>query len=126
MDSFIVTGGKRLKGEITPQGAKNEALQVICAALLTPEKVTINNIPEIADVGKLIDLLEKMGVEITKESVSTISFKAEKIDFSYLQTKEFQQQHDLPNSYNLQLCFILALCNITCPSVTILTVAKAL
>jgi len=90
MNSFIVTGGKRLKGEITPQGAKNEALQVICATLLTSEKITINNIPEIADVGKLIDLLDKMGVEITKESGSTISFKAEKIDFDYLQTKEFQ------------------------------------
>ena len=90
MDSFIVTGGKRLKGEITPQGAKNEALQVICAALLTPEKITISNIPEIADVGKLIDLLGKMGVEITKESQLATSFKAEKIDFNYLKTEEFQ------------------------------------
>src|SRR5215510_7856041 len=90
MSSFIVKGGKRLKGEITPQGAKNEALQVICATLLTSEKITITNIPEIADVGKLIDLLAKMGVEITKESQSTISFKADKIDFDYLQTKDFQ------------------------------------
>ena len=90
-DSFIVKGGKRLKGEITPQGAKNEALQVICATLLTSEKITITNIPEIADVGKLIDLLGKMGVEITKESCSTTSFKADKIDFSYLQTnRDFQ------------------------------------
>ena len=90
MGSFIVNGGKRLRGEITPQGAKNEALQVICATLLTSEKITINNIPEIADIGKLIDLLEGMGVEITKELNSTMSFKAEKIDFNYLQTKEFQ------------------------------------
>ena len=90
MSSFIIKGGKRLKGEITPQGAKNEALQVVCAVLLTSEKVTINNIPKIADVDKLIDLLGKMGVEIKKESESTISFKAEKIDFNYLQTEEFQ------------------------------------
>jgi len=90
MNTFIVTGGKRLKGEITPQGAKNEALQVICAVLLTPQKVTINNIPEIADVSKLINLLGNMGVEITKESGSTVSFKAENIDFDYLQTKDFQ------------------------------------
>ena len=90
MGSFIVNGGRRLKGEITPQGAKNEALQVICATLLTSEKVTINNIPEIVDVGKLIALLSKMGVEITKESESVMSFKAERIDFDYLQTQEFQ------------------------------------
>ena len=90
MGSFIVQGGKRLKGEITPQGAKNEALQVICATLLTSEKVTISNIPEIADAAKLIDLLGKMGVEITRESELTTSFKAEKIDFDYLKTQEFQ------------------------------------
>jgi UDP-N-acetylglucosamine 1-carboxyvinyltransferase len=90
MGSFIVQGGKRLKGEITPQGAKNEALQIICATLLTSEKVTINNIPRIIDADKLIDLLGKMGVEVTKESESTTSFKAEKIDFGYLKTKEFQ------------------------------------
>ena len=90
MGSFIVKGGKRLKGEIIPQGAKNEALQVICATLLTSERVTIKNIPNITDANKLIDLLGKMGVEITKESGSTTSFKAEKIDFDYLKTKEFQ------------------------------------
>jgi len=90
MGSFIVNGGKSLKGEIIPQGAKNEALQVICAALLTSERVTIKNIPKIVDTDKLIDLLGKMGVEITKESESITSFKAEKIDFDYLQTKEFQ------------------------------------
>jgi len=90
MGSFIVKGGKRLKGEIIPQGAKNEALQVICATLLTSERVTIKNIPNITDANKLIDLLGKMGVEITKESGSTTSFKAEKIDFDYIKTKEFQ------------------------------------
>lgn len=90
MGSFIVQGGKRLKGEITPQGAKNEALQIICATLLTPEKVTISNIPEIADVDKLIDLLGKMGVEITEETGGSTSFKAGEIDLNYLQTDEFQ------------------------------------
>ncbi|MDR2887664.1 MAG: UDP-N-acetylglucosamine 1-carboxyvinyltransferase [Bacteroidales bacterium] len=90
MGSFIVQGGKRLKGEITPQGAKNEALQVICATLLTSEKVTISNIPEIADVDKLIDLLCKMGVEITGEPGGATGFKAGTIDLDYLQTDEFQ------------------------------------
>ena len=91
MGSFIVKGGNRLYGEITPQGAKNEALQVICATLLTPEKVTIHNIPNIADVDKLVALLGKMGVSIVKEAESTISFKASDIDFSYLQTDEFRE-----------------------------------
>ena len=68
MGSFIVQGGKSLKGEIIPQGAKNEALQVICATLLTPEKVTISNIPDINDVNKLIELIGCMGVKISKNS----------------------------------------------------------
>jgi UDP-N-acetylglucosamine 1-carboxyvinyltransferase len=92
MGTFIVQGGKSLKGEITPQGAKNEALQVICAVLLTPEKVTIKNIPDIADVTSLIDLLGCMGVEIKKESASVISFEARKINLDYLQTNEFRTQ----------------------------------
>ncbi len=66
MGTFIVHGGKSLKGEITPQGAKNEALQVICATLLTPEKVTIKNIPDISDVNKLIELIGCLGVKIIK------------------------------------------------------------
>ena len=64
MSSFEITGGRRLHGEIIPQGAKNEALQVICACLLTPEKVTIHNIPDIRDVNKLIELLQALGVEV--------------------------------------------------------------
>ena len=66
MATFKITGGKKLKGNITPQGAKNEALQILCAVLLTPEKVTISNIPNIRDVNKLIDILEDLGVKIRK------------------------------------------------------------
>jgi UDP-N-acetylglucosamine 1-carboxyvinyltransferase len=90
MGTFIVQGGRSLSGEITPQGAKNEALQVICAVLLTPEKVTIHNIPSIADVNRLIELIGSMGVKIIHESQSTISFIAEKIDLDFLQTPEFR------------------------------------
>jgi UDP-N-acetylglucosamine 1-carboxyvinyltransferase len=92
MGTFIVQGGKSLRGEITPQGAKNEALQVICAVLLTPEKVTIRNLPDITDVSKLIELLGCMGVESKKESASVISFEARKINLDYLQTNEFRTQ----------------------------------
>jgi len=92
MGSFIVQGGKSLKGEITPQGAKNEALQIICATLLTPEKVTVTNIPDISDVNNLIELLGSLGVKITRESGSAICFEAGKIDLSYLQTASFRTQ----------------------------------
>jgi len=92
MATFIVRGGKPLKGEITPQGAKNEALQVICATLLTSEEVKINNIPDISDVNMLIELLSCLGVVVRRESPSTVVFKAEKIDLSYLQTAEFRNQ----------------------------------
>lgn len=90
MAIFEITGGKSLKGEITPQGAKNEALQIICAVLLTPEKVTIKNIPDIRDVNKLIDLLADMGVEVQRESSSVCTFKADKIDLPYLKSEEFK------------------------------------
>ena len=92
MGTFIVQGGKTLKGEITPQGAKNEALQVICATLLTPEKVTIRNIPDIADVNNIIELLGCIGVRITRESESVTSFEARNINLDYLQTIEFRKQ----------------------------------
>jgi UDP-N-acetylglucosamine 1-carboxyvinyltransferase len=92
MGTFIVQGGKSLKGEIIPQGAKNEALQVICATLLTPEKVTINNIPDIADVTNLIELLECIGVKVVHESDSSCSFEAGKVNLDYLQTPEFRKQ----------------------------------
>jgi UDP-N-acetylglucosamine 1-carboxyvinyltransferase len=90
MGTFIVHGGKPLKGEITPQGAKNEALQVICATLLTGEKVTIRNLPDILDVNKLVELIECLGVRTIKESDSVISFLAEDINLDYLQTGDFQ------------------------------------
>ena len=92
MGTFIVEGGRRLSGEIFPQGAKNEALQVICATLLTSDSVTIRNIPQIADVDKIIELLECMFVTITRESGSVITFKAENINLDYLQTPEFRDQ----------------------------------
>lgn len=92
MGTFIVQGGRQLKGEITPQGAKNEALQVICATLLTPKKITIHNIPDIADVSRLIELLDSMGVIINRESSSTVSFEAIDINLDYLQTSEFRIQ----------------------------------
>ena len=92
MGTFIVNGGKSLKGEITPQGAKNEALQVLCAVLLTSEKVTLKNIPEIRDVSKLIELLGCLGVKITKESSAVTTFQAMDINLDYLSTKEFWDQ----------------------------------
>jgi len=92
MSSFEIIGGKKLQGEITPQGAKNEALQVICATLLTSEKVTINNIPDIRDVNKLIELLQALGVKVTQPAPSTFTFEAGEIDFTYLKTKDFREK----------------------------------
>ena len=92
MSSFIIEGGCTLKGSITPQGAKNEALQVICATLLTKDEVVINNIPNILDVNKLIELLRDMGVQVKKINTETYSFKAENIDLEYTSTDEFRQK----------------------------------
>jgi UDP-N-acetylglucosamine 1-carboxyvinyltransferase len=92
MSSFNICGGKKLKGEITPQGAKNEALQVISATLLTPEKVTINNIPQIRDVIKLIELLGNLGVQVEKINDSTYTFQADQIDLNYLKSDEFKKK----------------------------------
>jgi len=89
-NSFEIIGGKPLKGEITPQGAKNEALQVISAVLLTKEKVTISNIPDIKDVNKLIDLLIALGVAVTRISKDTYSFEAADINIDYFKTEEFK------------------------------------
>ncbi|MDE5945319.1 MAG: UDP-N-acetylglucosamine 1-carboxyvinyltransferase [Rikenella sp.] len=91
MATFEVTGGCSLSGEITPQGAKNEALEVICAVLLTPERVTIHNIPEILDVMQLIRLLEAMGVEVERLGTGSYAFQAREIDLDYLQTDEFRR-----------------------------------
>jgi UDP-N-acetylglucosamine 1-carboxyvinyltransferase len=92
MGTFIVHGGRSLKGEIKPQGAKNEALQVICATLLTSQKVTIKNIPDISDVNKLIELIGSMGVIVSRESDSITSFEAVDVNLDYLQTSEFRAQ----------------------------------
>tara|TARA_Y100000741_G_scaffold163727_1_gene123521 strand:+ start:1120 stop:2424 length:1305 start_codon:yes stop_codon:yes gene_type:complete len=89
MGSFRINGGKSLKGEIKPQGAKNEALQILCAVLLTDELVTIENIPDIKDVNLLIDLLEGMGVEINKKNTTKYSFRSKNIDLDYTKTTEF-------------------------------------
>lgn len=92
MSSFVIKGGKKLKGDIYPQGAKNEALQILCATLLTPEKVTIHNIPNILDVIKLIDLLESTGVVVEKLDESTYSFTASDINFEYFKTEEYRNK----------------------------------
>ena len=92
MSSFIINGGRKLQGEIVPQGAKNEALQILCAVLLTPEPVTIHNIPDIRDVNKLIELLGDMGVEATPSGKGSYIFKAKNIDLDYLKTKEFRKK----------------------------------
>ncbi|MDE5880268.1 MAG: UDP-N-acetylglucosamine 1-carboxyvinyltransferase [Muribaculaceae bacterium] len=92
MSSFIVEGGHSLKGSISPQGAKNEALEVICATLLTPEKVTISNIPDIADVRNLILLIEELGVITNHISYDTVSFEAKELDIEYLQSEKFKKK----------------------------------
>ena len=89
MASFVIEGGCRLNGEIIPQGAKNEALQVICAVLLTPEKVTIHNIPDILDVNNLIQLLRDMQVKVERLSPDTYTFQADNVDMDYLKTDDF-------------------------------------
>ena len=91
MGTFIIEGGHQLSGEITPQGAKNEALQILCAVLLTDETVTINNIPNIVDVNKLIALLEDLGVKIQKKAKGSYSFKADDINLDYLQSDQFKE-----------------------------------
>ena len=91
-DAFEVTGGYKLKGEITPQGAKNEALQILCATLLTSETVTISNIPNIVDVNMLIDLLRDFGVEIRKQNEDTYSFRADNINLDYMNTDDYAKK----------------------------------
>lgn len=92
MTAFSVVGGKSLKGSITPQGAKNEALQVLCATLLTPHSITVHNVPDIRDVNKLIELLADLGVIVEKLGGSSIRFTATDIDLDFLQTKEYEQK----------------------------------
>ena len=90
MGTFSIKGGVKLKGEVIPQGAKNEALQVICACLLTDKKLIIDNIPEIIDVLKLIDLLKSLGVKVNKIKKNKYSFLADNVDIDYLQSEEFK------------------------------------
>ncbi len=90
MAIFEVTGGKQLKGDIIPQGAKNEALQILCAVLLTPEKITISNIPDIVDINKLIDLLRDLGVKVEKSGHEEYTFQADAINVDYLVSPEFK------------------------------------
>jgi UDP-N-acetylglucosamine 1-carboxyvinyltransferase len=92
MSSFKVNGGNKLKGEIIPQGAKNEALQIVSAVLLTAEKVTIQNIPQIRDVLKLIELLGELGVKIEKLSDDTYTFEAKDVNLEYLRSEDFKQK----------------------------------
>lgn len=92
MGTFQIEGGHKLKGEITPQGAKNEALQILCAVLLTPEKVIIENIPDILDVNKLIKILENLGVKIQKLGKGKYAFTADDINMSYLESELFKQE----------------------------------
>jgi UDP-N-acetylglucosamine 1-carboxyvinyltransferase len=92
MGTFKIEGGHRLKGEIHPQGAKNEALQILCTVLLTPEKVTINNIPDILDVNKLITLLGNLGVKMQKNGPGSITFQADEVNVGYLETEAFKKE----------------------------------
>jgi UDP-N-acetylglucosamine 1-carboxyvinyltransferase len=90
MGTFIIEGGHQLKGDIQPQGAKNEALQILCAVLLTDQPVEINNVPDIIDVNKLIDLLNRLGVKVTKNGPESYTFQADKIDLDFLQSEEYK------------------------------------
>jgi UDP-N-acetylglucosamine 1-carboxyvinyltransferase len=92
MASFEVHGGKKLKGEIIPQGAKNEALQIVSAVLLSPEKITISNLPDIIDVNKLINLLQAMGVKVEKVERGTFIFQAKDVDLEYLKSEDFKKR----------------------------------
>jgi UDP-N-acetylglucosamine 1-carboxyvinyltransferase len=91
MATFKIEGGHQLQGTITPQGAKNEALQILCAVLLTPEKVRIENIPNIIDVNKLIFILGKLGVKIDKHDANTYTFQADDLNLGYLESEEFKK-----------------------------------
>ena len=93
MASFVIEGGHRLSGEITPQGAKNEVLQIICATLLTSERVVVRNVPDILDVNNLISLMRDMGVEVEKLGGGDYAFQAESIDFDFIKSPEFRKKN---------------------------------
>ena len=90
-EAFQIRGGKKLNGEITPQGAKNEALQILCAVLLTSEPVRISNIPDIKDVNRLIEILQDFGVKVIKNGKGDFTFQADNIHFDYIKSKEFRK-----------------------------------
>ena len=92
MGKFKIVGGNKLHGSIVPQGAKNEAMQIICACLLTKEKVTITNLPDIADINNLISLIQDMGVSVDRKSSDIVEIQADNINFSYFETEEFSQK----------------------------------
>lgn len=92
MASFEIIGGKRLQGEVIPQGAKNEALQILSAVLLTPEKMTIRNVPDIVDVNKLIDLLRDLGVKVEKIGAEEYTFQADNVDIDYINSDKFKNK----------------------------------
>jgi len=92
MGTFQIKGGKKLKGELIPQGAKNEALQVICAVVLTSEKITLTNLPDIRDINFLIDLLEALGVKVERVGNGTVHFQANNINIDYLQSEDFRKR----------------------------------
>lgn len=92
MAKFEIIGGTKLKGEIVPQGAKNEALQILCAVLLTPEPVVINKVPDIVDVNKLIDLLKELGVKVSKTGFEQYTFVADNVNIDYLNSPEFKKK----------------------------------
>ena len=92
MGTFQIEGGHQLKGDIQPQGAKNEALQILCAVLLTPERVIINNIPDIVDVNKLITILSNLGVKIQKLGKGKYSFKSDALNLDYLEGEQFKKE----------------------------------
>ena len=92
MSTFKIKGGYQLRGELTPQGAKNEALQVVCAVLLTSEKVTLHNLPDIRDVNFLIDLLEELGVKVNRLGKGTVEFTSDDINLEYLQSEQFKKR----------------------------------
>ena len=92
MAKFIVEGGHRLKGEIVPQGAKNEALQIICATLLTTERVVLHNVPIIADVMQLLELMQKMGVKVERLGDDCFAIQADEVDLEYLRTSDYHKR----------------------------------
>ena len=89
--TFVIRGGKQLNGEITPQGAKNEAFQILCAVLLTDEEVRIKNIPDIHDVNRLIEILGDFGVKVIKNAHRDYTFKADEVNFNYIKSPEFKK-----------------------------------